>query len=616
MPPAPHSIAGGLKQGEVLPILGILLLFGFPLFTGLGAPDMGNDESIYSFAVQGMVEGGSWLTPAAIYQPENPPPFVEKPPLKMWITAAGISSGLLPNNHFGLRFSDALFGLFCLLYIYGLGKNLRGPPAGLISALLFFTLREPVFIHGFRSNNMDSLLMLAYAAGVYHFLRWTRMESTRGRAFHIFALALFFTAGFMSKFVAALFLPMLLAIALILTPAWREILWRDRWWWISAAVFSIALIAPWFVYQHLRMGEAFWEIILGDQVLRRVAHSLDPTHLRPWFAYFLDLGRSFLRSGAILLIAPGTLFFALRSWKEKWPEGRLILLWATLPLLLMSCFSAKLSHYVYPYLIPFVLMGGVFLPEIAGLKNIRLRWLLVGSGLVTATLVLLRGPGYLDHVQTFSGGLIGPVLAVAAAGSVALLRPRIEVLLMLVMLGGPIISWGTHMERILGKPYRPLGALHDCLLSKGAPDSHRLADILKPEGVTLLHSWAFYGNLPLAGRNSLPAIQRLLASPSARPIWMSPEDFERLRSRAGIPEACRVLRVAHIGFDHHSPAILILPACDADCGEALLRRGAASIPGSPDSENSEISGASATPSPERPTKNATGAGGLRPETRS
>lgn len=616
MPPAPHSIAGSLNRGEVLPILVIVVLFGLPLFIGLGAPDMGNDESIYSFAVQGMVEGGSWLTPAAIYQPENPPPFVEKPPLKMWITAAGIFSGLLPDDQFGLRFSDALFGLFCLLYIYGLGKNLRGPPTGLISALLFFTLREPVFIHGFRSNNMDSLLMLSYAAGFYHFLRWTRMESTRGRAFHIFALAIFFTAGFMSKFVAALFLPMLLAISLIFTPTWRQTLWRDRWWWISAAVFSIALIAPWFVYQSLRMGEAFWEIILGDQVLRRVAHSLDPTHLRPWYGYLLDLGRSFFRSGAILLIAPGTLFFGLRSWKEKWPEGRLIFLWASMPLLLMSCFSAKLSHYIYPYLIPFVLMGGIFLHEIAGLKDIRLRRLLVSSGLVTAALVLFRGPGYLDHVQTFSGGLIGPVLAVAAAGSVALLRPRIELCLMLVMLGGPIISWGTHMERILGRPYRPLGALHDCLLSRGAPDSPRLADILKPEGVTLLHSWVFYGNLPLAGPDTLPKIQPLLSSPSARPVWMSPEDFERLRSRAGIPEACRVLRVPHIGFDHHSPAILILPACDADCGEALIRLGAVSLPRSPDSEDSGISRASPAPNQERSTETATGAGGLRPETRS
>ena len=568
-----HSFAGNPNQGRLLPILSIVLLFGLPLFIGLGARDMGNDESIYSFAVQRMVEGGSWLSPEAIYQPEDPPPFVEKPPLKMWITAAGICSGLLPDNQFGLRFWDALFGVLCLIYIYRLGEDLGGPRSGFISALLFFTLREPVFIHGFRSNNMDSLLMLSYTAGLFHFLRWIRAKTTRERAFQIFAVAGFFSAGFMCKFVAVLFLPMVLGVALVLTPSWRQILWRDRWWWVFGALSSIVLIAPWFIYEHLQMGVTFWETILGEQVLRRVAHSLNPTHIRPWYGYLLDLARSFFRSGALIVVVPATLYFALFS-KRGWAEGRLILFWATLPLLLMSCFTSKITHYAYPYLIPFCIMGGVFLPDIAGRKGIRIRHLLVGSGLLTGLVVLLRGPGYSEHVQTFSGGCAGPALALTAAGIIAMLRPRVNVFLMLIMLSGPIMSWGTHMERILGKPFRPLGALHGCLLRHRAADLPRLADVLKPKDVILLHSWAFYGYLPIPGPDGSSGIPQRLSSPSARPIWMSPDDFEGVSRRGKIPEGCRILKVPHIGFDHQSAAILILPPRYAKCGDTLLSLGA------------------------------------------
>src|SRR5688500_9526349 len=75
-----------------------------PLFVGLDRTDLENDEAIYSFAVETMLKDGDWLTPKSI--PSEHVAFLEKPPLKFWLTAIPIRLGLLPENEFGLRFMD------------------------------------------------------------------------------------------------------------------------------------------------------------------------------------------------------------------------------------------------------------------------------------------------------------------------------------------------------------------------------------------------------------------------------------------------------------------------------------------------------------------------------
>src|ERR1043165_7029711 len=151
--------------------VGVLVpLVCVPLFVGLDRTDLDNDEAIYSFAVETMVKNGDWLTPKSI--PSETSAFLEKPPLKFWITAAPIKAGLLPDNEFGLRFMDAAMGALALLYVFAIGRKLAGPGGGLAAALLLFTHEALLYQHGIRSNNMESTTVLAYAAGVYHFLAW------------------------------------------------------------------------------------------------------------------------------------------------------------------------------------------------------------------------------------------------------------------------------------------------------------------------------------------------------------------------------------------------------------------------------------------------------------
>src|SRR4051812_25464454 len=90
----------------------ILLFFGAPLFIGLRSWDIRNDEAIYDYAVERIVETGDWLTPRSIPHDD---PFIEKPPLKFWMVAAAIKSGVLPWDEFGLRAIDAALGAIAFI---------------------------------------------------------------------------------------------------------------------------------------------------------------------------------------------------------------------------------------------------------------------------------------------------------------------------------------------------------------------------------------------------------------------------------------------------------------------------------------------------------------------
>lgn len=367
----------------------VLAFFGLPLFVGLGQQDLRTDEAIYSYSVDRMIETGDWLTPRS--SPLDGP-FLEKPPLKTWVVAGLIASGVVPHDERGMRFADALFGALALLYVYALGCLLAGPMCGVAAAFVCFTFASLVFEHGVRSNNMEAALVLAYAGGLYHFTRWDSLRGTdntaartargttevvpygkRRATLHALAVAVWFAVGFLMKFVAMLFLPIVCVLALL----WRARaarpqlgeLWR-AWRW--PAVLALALCAPWFIAAWRVHGRLVWDVMFGAHVYTRLTASLDPTHLAPWSAYFEWIWGDFVQAGTAWVVLPGLLLVAYRAVtgaQDARPVhlARLLLLWAIVPLALMSIGTSKLPHYAYPFLPPFALAGGYLVATLVAL---------------------------------------------------------------------------------------------------------------------------------------------------------------------------------------------------------------------------------------------------------
>ena len=200
--------------------------------------------------------------------------------------------------------------------------------------------------------------MLAYCGGLYHFVRWAHEETTAARRRHAHVWMLLFVAAFLSKFVAAAFLPIICAAALAIDPA-RWPVWRQRWrdWLLPAAV-AVVLIVPWFVYQTVQNGGMFWYEIVGLHVYLRFFGTLVVTHLAPWHHYFTQTWREFGYAQMQVIVAAGLVALLWRVWQRDW-LARVALIWWLVPFMLMSLGTSKLFYYAYPFLPPLALGGGL-----------------------------------------------------------------------------------------------------------------------------------------------------------------------------------------------------------------------------------------------------------------
>jgi 4-amino-4-deoxy-L-arabinose transferase-like glycosyltransferase len=339
------------------PVL-VVALFCLPLFARLDGLDLRGDEAAHSFSVDRILETGDWLIPKG--SPGEDEPFLEKPPLKFWIIAAGIRSGLLPHTDVGLRFWDALFGSVAFFYVFLIGRRLAGPVCGATAVLILFIHEPLLFDHGLRGNNMEAALVLCYCGSFYHYLAWTA-DSTPRRRWHAIALALCFTLGFMVKFVAALFVPAVLAVASLAVPSYRARVARDWRLWSAVSLLALALIAPWFAYADHMFGARFWHVIFGAHVYTRLTAGLDPAHVQSGGYYFSQLTGSLKHSGARLLAVAGGILLLIETIRRRWAEGFVILLWFALPFGAISLLTSKLYYYADPFLPPVALAGGYFM---------------------------------------------------------------------------------------------------------------------------------------------------------------------------------------------------------------------------------------------------------------
>jgi 4-amino-4-deoxy-L-arabinose transferase-like glycosyltransferase len=333
----------------------VLVLFCLPLFIGLRSLDLETDEAIYSFAVDRILEVGDWLQPKS--SPSETAVFLEKPPLKFWIVAAPIRAGLLPHDEFGLRFWDALFGGIGFLYVFAIGSLLAGPVCGAIAVMLLFVHWPLLLDHGIRTNNMEGPLFLCYCGGMYHFLRWAMTDGRKKQA-HAVAVGLYFVLGFMTKFVAALFLPVVLALG-ALAFRWTRLKLLSNWrLWLSVKTLAILLIVPWFIYAYVLFGRELWETMFAAHVYERFTTGLNQAHLQPWNYYLVMMAEAFSRSGLQWLVPIGLVLLLVQSIRRRWFEGTIVVLWATVPLGLISIGSSKLYHYAYPFLPPLAIAAG------------------------------------------------------------------------------------------------------------------------------------------------------------------------------------------------------------------------------------------------------------------
>lgn len=576
-----------------------LALFGLPLFLGLGRSDLRNDEPIYAYAVERILETGEWLTPRSI---PSDGPFLEKPPLKFWIVAAALSAGLLPDDELGMRFLDALCGLAGFLYIFLFGLRLQratfgaaddhrlGGIAALVALLVLFTLDPLIFEHGLRSNNMEAPLFLAYCGGLYHLARWIETTASPGEdpsrrspaRRHAFAAALYFVLGFMTKFVAALFLPLVALLAL----AWRRDGWAvvRRGWtdWLLPGAAAVALIAPWFVYQTIHSGSEFWAVILGVHVVTRFTSALDPNHLQPWHFYFVQTWKELELSRSRLVVAAGLPVLLGLAWRGRPWLARLLLLWWLVPFALMSLGTSKLYHYALPFLPPLALGAGLagvgFLRaletlahrydllrhvdraalSLAGRRRLRIALLATaGAAFLAGVWTALFGPFsiWAGDLRVFRNSSVPRPLAIAGLLFLVTGPARVKPLAIGALALIVVLPLTTYVEKVrkLSTVQRPFSALRDCIEERIASGAAERRGVLVSDPLLLTHAYYYYLRRTGPWDEGLERLyreaRRRLSEPGHEtPVILSLQQLEdlagRLRPEIGIATAPADLRSA------------------------------------------------------------------------
>ena len=503
-----------------------LVCFGAPLYIGLAHVDLENDEAIYSYAVDRALATHAWLTPRGIY---DDGPFLEKPPLKEWIVEAGIAAGL-PHDEVGLRFFDQLFGILAFAYVFALGRRLAGPVCGAIAVGLLFTFRPLVFVHGLRTNNMEAALLLTYCAGIYHFARWAAAE--RGAGGHAWAFAGWFAFGFMTKFVAALFLPVVAAAAFLCQRNAISHVRARIGEWVWPAIAACAAIVPWFAYERVKYGAAFWAQIFGKQVYQRMTSYLDPNHVRPWWFYLAEIHSELSVGHREFLIAAGVVLLAGYAWRGRPWTARLVLAWLVIPVIAISLFTSKLTHYVYPFVPPLALAGGW-----AAALWLRFVWI------QTEQVVSIHG--------------LRPVLRATAVLALAVVLP---------------LRVYADMFPRLAERHEPLQALRRCILNSTAPRKawmpasgpaieHEYYYYLNPDGEWARHESTF----------ETEVFQRIVDPQYQSPVFVWRRDLPALEARAERPAVWRSLQ----GVNFPGDLVLLLPGPYAACATKAVEGGGA-----------------------------------------
>jgi 4-amino-4-deoxy-L-arabinose transferase-like glycosyltransferase len=328
-----------------LPITVLLILGVVVLTKGIDEPPLIDwDEATYAEVAHEALISHSYANFSF-----NGEKYLKKPPLLFWTLAASFEA--FGESEFSARLPSVVMGTGTLLLMYGTVATEFGCLGGLLAGLVplefyFFVSR------GGRECATDAPLIFFSTLAIFALgrARWHRAWlPVTGLAC---GLAL------LSKGAAGLIPLSVVAIAMFAIPGFTE--FGTTGLVITAAV-TIVIAAPWFAYQLIHDGSAFWSVYVKHETLMRIAKHLEDRAAEANFTAHTMIWE--VRHLWPLLLPLAGLAWA--AWRERgWamlrcipPLVRVWLLWFAVAFTAAFVVQTKLGWYVLPSLIPFALVS-------------------------------------------------------------------------------------------------------------------------------------------------------------------------------------------------------------------------------------------------------------------
>jgi len=399
---------------------GLAWLCAAVFFYRLGRPGlMDPDEGRYAEIAREMLASGDFLTPTLNFLP-----YLEKPPLVYWLTAA--SFHLFGLQEWAARLVPAVSAWGGVLAVFWLGRRLGNVQTGFWAALITATSAGYVILGRILTLDMTLTCFLTWGLA----LAYQAWRTGQGR--YLFLAYGAWGLGVLVKGPVALVLPGLIFLTwLLLERAWRH--W-PRFWHPGGAVLLALLVLPWYLLVAWHNPE-FWRYFFWEEHVQRFLtpriHAGQPVY--------------FYVGVVVVGLLPWTFLlpWALSRPPAMAPEGptaadrRFLLTWFAVVFVFFSLARAKLFPYLLPGLPPLALLlgqalagsGAVEVPNPRVWRAVLVMWLLVAAGLLAFSALL----PWLHPSLGARAALLMPYLR--AGGVLLVLLPFI------LLVGPPRLGW-------------------------------------------------------------------------------------------------------------------------------------------------------------------------------
>ena len=268
----------------------LLLLAALLFFFALGNHELqGSTEARVSGIAMAMHLDNDWVVPRLFREP-----FLEKPPLSLWLDAGAIR--LFGASTGAVRLASAFAGLFSVRLLYGMLRRFGRPQTLAFSAALILATMASYW-GNVRGVGEDSLLSLGVTAALLGFYQAVRPER-EGSSVWAWAL---FTAGMviatLSKGVLGLAMPGIVIFVYLLSTSLMDKRLRlgD---WLKPALFTLLALVPlliWLGFLFQRGGmQAVGEVLWTNSVGRFSGSFVEAGHYEPFYYYLAKLPEAFL----------------------------------------------------------------------------------------------------------------------------------------------------------------------------------------------------------------------------------------------------------------------------------------------------------------------------------
>nr|WP_314478798.1 phospholipid carrier-dependent glycosyltransferase [uncultured Pseudomonas sp.] len=319
--------------------LSLFLIVAVLLFVGLGNHQLQNstEPRVAGIAME-MHLSDNWVTPTL-----NGEPFLEKPPLSVWLNASMIRIwGGSPST---VRLASAFAGLFCILLLYSALTRSRRPKE-VVWCAAFMLATTASFWANSRQVGEDALLTLGVTMALlkyYQTLNRGPSGSTPIATWLLYTLGI--TIATLSKGILGLAMPGVVIFSWLMFESvlHRRLVIGD---WLRPGLFTLLALIPLFVWLYFlyqqRGVEALEAVLWSNSVGRFSGSFVEAGHHEPFYYYLVKLTQAFL---------PWNLLVYLGLWhfrKQLFANRHLMFfsLWLVAQFLLLSLASSKRMVYL------------------------------------------------------------------------------------------------------------------------------------------------------------------------------------------------------------------------------------------------------------------------------